>query len=399
MIKHGWMRIGNIYNQIALNKMHANALNSTFSIEEKKNVEKLFVLPNENYEFVDYRDFGVVNENTNNIPHFIIGEKYMLQGVACDGFEMPSKTYELIGIVDEFHGVEVNYVIMKQISGEKGLIYTLSKNDCIHLNIEYQEGLQPFPKNLNWKHLKEDTVFDCRDLSTAPKSDIDNTIRYLLIRMNGFKDYSNGYILSPSGKLIKESDFINSLRVINNEPIVYGNGAILREKTRIMSEIVYPKKLMFPYGNFISQDETIYLKISLLQRQSTPQETYIDGYFGVEPKYLGTINPHKLFTIAWNELCCLTIDEYKEQEEKIQREQLIEIARIEKAKKQKQLEAMKRRNASKIAIQNLIDNGSCDISRFLTLHLNDVGVIENIIGEVDARISKISEQLNSAFLF
>ena len=96
-------------------------------------VEKLFSQPKELFEAVDFTDMSVVSEPKHMIPKFIEGEKYALRGVACDGFKMEEKVYELVGMVDEFHGVKVDSVIVKQVGGEKGLIFTLSKNDCAQL--------------------------------------------------------------------------------------------------------------------------------------------------------------------------------------------------------------------------------------------------------------------------
>ena len=280
--------------------IHKRAIASLSGTEEAQKVENIFVLPKENFEAVDFTSMGVVNEDATMLPKFIEGEKYALQGVACDGFEMPSKTYELVGMVDNFHGVEVDYVIMKQLDGKKEQIFSFSKNDCALLGIEYQEGLQPFPRNMPWKRVKEKIEFNKDDLSTTPRSEVDNTVRWILLKLNGFKDYSDGYVLSPSGKLIKEELFEKSLRIINNEPIVYGNGYTIKDKTRLNAKLVFPKGMIFNHGNFISQNDEVYVLIKLKVKGDTKNS--IDYGFGIEPKYLENIKPQDLFTIEWNEL-------------------------------------------------------------------------------------------------
>ena len=140
-------------------------------------IENLFYMPTDLFEAVDFTDMGVVEEPQDFVPRFVKGEKYSLAGVSCEGFEMPEKIYELVGIHDEYDGTSINSVIVKQISGGQDKIFTLSKNDCACMGIEYENGLQLFPKHLNWRRVKEIVPFDKNNLGTTPVSDIANTIR------------------------------------------------------------------------------------------------------------------------------------------------------------------------------------------------------------------------------
>jgi hypothetical protein len=302
-------------------------------------VEKLFSQPKELFEAVDFTDMSVVNEPKHMIPKFIEGEKYALRGVACDGFKMEEKVYELVGMVDEFHGVKVDSVIVKQVGGEKGLIFTLSKNDCAQLGIEYQTGLQLFPKKLAWKRVKDIIPFDKNNLGTTPLSDIDNTVRNILIRLDGFKDYFDGYVLTPSGHLITEKQFEKSVRIQTIEPLVYGNGYITKDKTNLDIQIVYPKGMLFNHGNFISSEDTIYILIKLTKKGV---EDSIDRCFGVDRAYFDGVNPNEYFTISWDELGAITIEEYEAEKERKAKE-AAERARREEEEKRKRIEAEERR--------------------------------------------------------
>ena len=360
-----------------LDKIHENAIASLTNDTnyKKEKLEKLFILPSENFEAVDFTSMGVINEDSTMLPKFIEGEKYSLQGTSCDGFKMPNKIYELIGVVDEFCGVNVDYVIMKQIEGERSQIYSLSKNDCAYLGIEYQDGLQPFPKNMHWERIKEKVEFINDDLSTTPRSEVDNTIRYILLKLNGFKDYSDGYILSPSGKLIKEEKFEKSLRIINNEPIVYGNGYAVKDKTRLNTKIVYPQGLLYNHANFISQDDTIYVLITLkvgIHANDRKYSSSIDYSFGIEPRYLSNIKPQELFTIKWDELGCLTINEYEAIKEKERQKELEKIKKIEEEKKKKiEIEEKNKIASLKRAKINVPEFPSAPIFRYKTDNIDD----------------------------
>lgn len=268
--------------------------------------EKLFKQPNNLFEAVDFSDLDLDEVSEKQVPRFIEGENYALKGVACDGFEMKTKTYKLIKIVDDFYGTNINSLIVKQIDGEQGVIFTLSKNDCVWHNIEYENGLQLFPQSLNWVRVKEKIPFDKNNLATTPRSDFDNTIRFILLKLNGFKDYVDGLVLTPSGCLIPESQFFNSLRVTTREPIIYNNNLVILDKTNLNIKLVYPKNVLFNHGNFISSEDTIFILIDLKKHGRLN-----DGHFGVDPKYLDGFNPNDIFEISWNEDGALTTEEYK----------------------------------------------------------------------------------------
>jgi hypothetical protein len=266
------------------------------------------------FEAVDFSEFDIVEASEPYTPKFIEGENYALQGVACDGFEMETKVYKLIKVVDDFYGTNINSVIVKQIAGEQGIIFTLSKNDCEYHGIEYEKGLQLFPKTLNWVRVKEKIPFDKNNLATTPVSDVDNTVRFILLRLDGFKDYLDGYILTPSGHLIGEKHFMDTLRITTKEPIVYGNGYVINDKTNLDIQLVYPKNLVFNHANFISSEDTIFVMIKLKREHVSPVNSdfiAIDGCFGVEPKYLDGLSPNDFFEISWDELGAYTVEEYE----------------------------------------------------------------------------------------
>jgi len=323
-------------------------------------IENLFYQPKEMFEAVDFTDMGIVNEPENFVPKFVKGEKYALSGVSCEGFEMPEKIYELIGVHDEYDGININSVIVKQVGGYQDKIFTLSKHDCECMGIEYENGLQLFPKHLNWKRVKDDIPFDKTNLGTTPTSDIDNTIRYIVLKLDGFKDYSDGYVVTPSGKLIKEERFVKSLRVTSDEPIVYEqpsgqakNGLIIPSNTRLDVQIAYPNGLNYNHGNFISEEDSVYILIKLVKE--TNDRTAIDGKSGVERPYLDGFNPNEHFKIAWDELGAYTIEEYeaeKARKEKARRER---IEREERERQKRIAEEEKRVREKRKLVEEAVD--------------------------------------------
>ena len=318
----------------------------TIKSKPTEKVENRFSLPKELFEAVDFTNMGVVDESKDYVPTFVVGEKYALKGTSCEGFEMPEKVYELVAIHDEFEGVNINSLIVKQISGDQDKIFTLSKNDCDHIGIEYENGLQLFPKHLKWRRVKDVVPFDPKNLGTTPRSDIDNTVRYILLKLNGFKDYADGYIVTPSGKLIKEKQFEQTVRITSNEPIVYeqptaGNNGVRHEENKPFNiEIAYPSNLNFTHGNFISSEDTVYVLIKLVQ--PLKGSTLIDGKSGVERVNLEGFNPNDHFTISWDELGAYTVEEYEAEKAKKEKARQERIAR-EEAERRKKIEAEERR--------------------------------------------------------
>ena len=324
------------------------------TITESPKVEKRYIMPTDKFSLVDFTNLGIVEEDTSKLPKFIIGENYALGGECIEGFTQKYKLYNLVGIVDEFAGTKIDSLIVKQIGGEEGNIYTISKNDCAFLGIEYQNGLQLFSKNLAWKHVRNVVKFDEHNLATSPTSEIDNTIRYLVLKLHGFTDYSDGYVLSPSGKLIKENQFVRSIQVTAKEPVVYGNGHIVQDKKPLRAFVTHPSTKLFNHGNFISSDDEVFIIVELVENSNSYiTSKSVDRCFGVDPKYFNGLDPNEYFEISWDELGGLTIKEYEEAKRKAA-EEAERIAK-EKEKEQKRiLEEAEKAAAEKARLESLV---------------------------------------------
>lgn len=297
-------------------------------------------------EAIDFSSFNVPKEDSRFKEYFFIGEKYSLKAPSCEGFEMKEKIYQLIGVVNNFSDVPINSVIMKQISGEKDLIFALSKSDCLHLGIEYEPELQLFPQDMSWNRVVEN--FDKDDLSTTPKSEIDNKIRYFLLKLKGFKDYKHGFIVSPSGKLFDENELEKRLYAKAIEPIVFGNGHIHQEGVYFNTKIVRPNHVLFNHGNDISSEDEIYLQVDLIAND----ENENDGFSGVDPKYLSGLSLKDVLCIYLDETDLLSLEDYEEKKKKEKQERLA-AAKREKELKEKIAKEQKRINDE--ALKRMLD--------------------------------------------
>lgn len=286
---------------------------------------------------VNYKDYGLFPNEKKGGPKYIIGETYTLQGTECEGFEMTKKDYVLKGLVNTLHGVELNSVIVKQVGGERGPIFTLSKHDCDELGIEFEDGLQLFPKGMPWKIKERDILFDEHDLSTNPTSKKDNMIRHVLLKLRGFTDYKYGYVLTPSGKLVKERELSESFVVKNASALIYPfQGMHIDEGAKLGTTVVMPKCVDYSkYGNYIADDDSIYLYVNLSTTGKGIKT--IDGRVGVLPKSLEGLTVNDVLSVYYDDEKGLTEEEF--------------FASLEKKKEEPKKECP----ASKLSDSELVD--------------------------------------------
>ena len=84
------------------------------------------------------------------------GSLIMLKTKSYDGSQEEIKVFKIISTIYTIKSQVVNVYILKQISGKQIKIFTLNKCDCEKLHIKFEEGLQIWPINLNWKVVSRD---------------------------------------------------------------------------------------------------------------------------------------------------------------------------------------------------------------------------------------------------
>lgn len=86
-------------------------------------------------------------------PHqtFNIGGKYKIITRVLEKLFV-CKAY--IDVLEENPNICLDVVIMKQIGGPGGTLWTLSESDCEFLHIEYENGLLVFPASYDFKAVK-----------------------------------------------------------------------------------------------------------------------------------------------------------------------------------------------------------------------------------------------------
>ena len=288
----------------------------------------------------DLNALGLFYDKNNLIFHN--GERYSLKPKECDGFKMDEHVYEVYGTIDKFDDDEmnINSVIVKEITKSNGTLYTLSRNDCEWLGIEFSSGLQLLPKSLDWKYV--DVDFDENDLSTTQSLEGDGKIHYVLLKINGFKSYPNSNILTPSGKIIDENRLENSLLIRNNIPLISSNMKIGDSNSTLLRKIVKVGENKYTNSNILTDDNELYVLVSI-----SPRYRFNKGY-GIDRDYLKNISPKDFFSVEWDEFGAMTLNEYnkKIEFERIERERRIAIEE-EKIRKKREKEELLRNEAIK----------------------------------------------------
>ena len=271
------------------------------------------------------------------------GERYSLKPRECDGFKMDEHVYEVYGTIDNFDDDEmnINSVIVKEVTKSNGTLYTLSRNDCEWLGIEFSSGLQLLPKSLDWKYV--DVDFDENDLSTTQSLEGDGKIHYVLLKINGFKLYPNSNVLTPNGRIIDEKRLENSLLIKNNIPLISSSKKIENSDSTLLRKIVRVDNNKYRNSNILTDDNELYV----LVRLSKPKYNETIGY-GIDRDYLKNVSPKDFFSIEWDEFGAMTLDEYnkKIESERIEREIRIAIEE-EKIRKKREKEELLRKEAIK----------------------------------------------------
>ena len=81
---------------------------------------------------------------------FVIGQVYMLRQKSVCGSKEIVKKYVLKKFIYTSKNEILNVLILKQIEGPVGTIFTLNRNDCKRYHIKYEPGLQVFSMEFNW---------------------------------------------------------------------------------------------------------------------------------------------------------------------------------------------------------------------------------------------------------
>lgn len=238
---------------------------------------------------MQYEVIGEAEQGDN----LIVGNLYSLQGDECDGFKMPIRVYSCKGLIPTFKGVNLDAVVMKQVEGEEDTIFSLTRQDCKILGLEYEDKLQLFPISFNWNPLvrQETREYTCKDLSTYKPSPIDGTIRNMHIFLGFIRYYDNKNCITPNGIILPIDFFLNSIK------IEFKNEALKRH------QIMFKPMLSNGEGSHVV--DMVKNGINLMLFFSTHKDIP-----GIDPRLFQGKSFDDIFKVSWREPFTITeIDE------------------------------------------------------------------------------------------
>lgn len=179
--------------------------------------ERVDVIPTENYvQFLDQR----LEKPNLPVPTFNDRSAELIPGkLYVNGLDTVYKLEKII------HNDNFHTVVMSHIQGDLGHKRMMGKDQCDMFGIEYKKGLMVFPATgIAWRQYDPDyKEFDNKDLSTYPTSLMEgakDTIRYMILKLSGFKRLSDESIIqTPGGDYLDLELFVVSLRVSIKEKI------------------------------------------------------------------------------------------------------------------------------------------------------------------------------------
>lgn len=85
---------------------------------------------------------------------FKIGDLISLKIKSKGGSREVIKGFKVVKFAYSMNDTETNILVLKQVYGPTGTMYTLNRHDCRKLHIKYEPGLQVFSMLLNWGTFK-----------------------------------------------------------------------------------------------------------------------------------------------------------------------------------------------------------------------------------------------------
>lgn len=266
---------------------------------------KFVSLPKENlFAFANYKVYTKERVEDRPTERFVVGNKYSLTSDECEGFTMRTNIYELVRVVDTVNDIEFKSLVMKPIDIGSTTIYSLTRTDCQKLGIEFQEGLQLFPKDLDWKVIDDkpkkkvidlNRDFDDSDLSTYPVSIYSRTVERIIIRLTGFTQITNQLVKTPYHSIVNIEDFLKKIYITYNKDCEPFENA---SKMSINGRVITPCFMENNNSFRLVDNSTNSIFIEL---QTTFRDMSNDKEYGIDPSFLEGKNINDLITVSWTE--------------------------------------------------------------------------------------------------
>jgi len=300
---------------------------------QKKAEPKWVTLSNDSLSLMQLLDVDVemlkgVKADDANGEEFIPGAIYSLGTESVEGVEFGCIYFKLYGVVKEYKGVNLDSLILKEVGvDENGNIvegvnsigrrkFSISPSMCKMMGIKYSPGFELWPINSGFKKIDIEDIKDntaeivYEDMSTYPTSDMDGTIRKIILELHGFSPYNNSHIITPTGAMIPTNDFISSLTIFARQNISTDNGCAGFRIGECLPFKIVGRDNGSKVFSICDDKHNIYVEVDLTKKSfnaNTP-----DGVVGVAHTALDGKDVDDVIGVKWDE----ANDENKPKEKK-----------------------------------------------------------------------------------
>jgi len=260
---------------------------------------------------------GKTNGNSDG-ENFIPGEIYSISKESVEGVEFGRLYFRLYGLIKEYKGVNLDSLIVKEVSiNDKGEIiegvnvsgrrtFSMSPSMCKMMGIKYSPGFELWPINSGFEkvELKPSNYHDVSRINygnmlTYPTSEIDGTIRKIIVELHGFSPFNNSHIITPTGALIPTNEFVSSLTIFARQNISTDNGCAGFKKGETLPFKIVSRQDDDRPISICDEKHNIYAEVSLTKQSfnvTTP-----DGIIGVSPTALDGKDIDDVIGVKWDE--------------------------------------------------------------------------------------------------
>ena len=257
--------------------------------------------------------------NTDDSPknEYVMGEIYSLSRDSVEGVEFGKLYFRLYGIVNNYKGVDINSLILREVAinedgeFEEGLNptgrrkFSISPSMCKLFGLEYKPGFELWPQTTRFERVNVSELVDAEktinygNMSTYPTSQVDGTIRKIILELHGFSPYNTSHIITPTGAMIPTEDFVSSLTIFARQNISTDNGcAGFRIGENLPFKIV-GRETDSKVFSICDDKHNIYVEVDLT-KQSLNANT-LDGVVGVSNTALEGKDIDDVIGVKWDE--------------------------------------------------------------------------------------------------
>jgi hypothetical protein len=146
---------------------------------------------------------------------------------------------------------------------------------------------------------KDEPEINYGNLATYPTSEIDGTIRKIILELHGFSPFNTTHIITPTGAMIPTSDFVSSLTIFARQNISTDNGCAGFRMGEILPFKIVGRESNSKVFTICDENHNIYVEVDLT-KQSLNANT-ADGIVGVAHTALDGKDIDDVIGVKWDE--------------------------------------------------------------------------------------------------